>query len=223
MISIIIRTKNEDKHLEKCLIALNFQNYSKCEIIIVDNNSSDNTVKIAKNFNCKILHYPKNQIFNYSKSINIAIKKAKGDIISILSAHCIPFDNYWIYNAIKHFENPEVAAVYSRQIPTNSSKPSDIRDLFQVFRSETNYQTKDSYFNNASSFIRKSLWSEIKFDEKINGLEDICWSRKVQEKKMKIVYEPNSKVFHYHGINQNSDKNRLIRHIRILKQQMFIK
>lgn len=222
MISIIIRTKNEEKYLKKCLLILNQQNFNNYEIIIIDDNSSDNTIKIAKKFKCKIIYYPKNLKFNYSKAINIAINSSKGNLISILSAHCIPYDNYWMYNAVKHFENIDVGAVYSKQIPTKNSKSSDTRDLFQVFRSETIYQSKDSYFNNASSFFRKSLWNSNKFDEKINGLEDLCWAREIQKKNYKIVYEPKSKVYHYHGINQNTDEKRLLRHIKILKDREFI-
>lgn len=219
MISIIIRTRNEEQYLERCLIALKNQNFSESEIILVDNGSIDDTVKIAKKYKCKIVDYPKSTKFNFSKAINIGIKNSKSEILSILSAHCVPFDNYWIYHAFKHFQDPEIGAVYSRQLPTDSSKNNDYRDLFQVFRSETVYQQKDFYFNNASSFIRKNLWKKFKFNETINSLEDLDWAKKIQENGNKIVYEPKSKVFHFHGINQNSDLKRLKRHVKIIKKK----
>ena len=218
MISIILRTKNEELYLEKCLIALKRQNFIKSEIILVDNGSIDNTLKIAKKYKCKIIKYPNSIKFNYSRAINLGIRKSNSEIVSILSAHCIPFDNYWIYNAFKHFQDPEIGAVYSRQLPTDSSSDKDLRDLFQVFRGETVYQQKDFYFKNASSFIRKKLWNRFKFNEKINGLEDLDWARKIQGIGNKIVYESNSKVFHFHGINQNTNLKRLKRHIQIIKK-----
>lgn len=218
MISIILRTKNEELYLEKCLIALKRQNFIKSEIILVDNGSIDNTLKIAKKYKCKIITYPNSIKFNYSRAINLGIRKSNSEIVSILSAHCIPFDNYWIYNAFKHFQDPEIGAVYSRQLPTDSSSDKDLRDLFQVFRGETVYQQKDFYFNNASSFIRKKLWNRFKFNEKINGLEDLDWARKIQGIGNKIVYESSSKVFHFHGINQNTNLKRLKRHIQIIKK-----
>lgn len=221
MLSIIIRTRNEERLLPTCLSALVRQNFFKFEILIVDNNSSDKTLDIARQYNCKIINYPKNSKFNYSKAINIGAKKARGDYLAILSAHCVPYDNYWIYNAYKHFNDPKVGAVYSRQLPTNSSSKNDFRDLFQVFRNETNYQTKDFYFNNASSFLRKNIWKMNKFDENINGYEDIYWAKKILKSGYRIVYEANSKVFHYHGINQNLDENRLSRHIKIIKGKIL--
>ena len=218
MISIILRTKNEELYLEKCLIALKRQNFIKSEIILVDNGSIDNTLKIAKKYKCKIIKYPNSIKFNYSRAINLGIRKSNSEIVSILSAHCIPFDNYWIYNAFKHFQDPEIGAVYSRQLPTDSSSDKDLRDLFQVFRGETVYQQKDFYFNHASSFIRKKLWNKFKFNEKINGLEHLDWARQIQGIGNKIVYESSSKVFHFHGINQNTNLKRLKRHIQIIKK-----
>ena len=53
LVSIIIRTKNEERWLNQCLV-VSSQNYKNFEIIIVDNQSKDKTLKIAK-YNVKIL------------------------------------------------------------------------------------------------------------------------------------------------------------------------
>ena len=50
LVSIIIRTKNEEKWITLCLDALNKQSYKNFEIIIVDNYSNDKTIqKIKRN------------------------------------------------------------------------------------------------------------------------------------------------------------------------------
>lgn len=214
--SVIIRTKNEESYLQKCLFALQAQVIKPSQIIIVDNNSTDNTTKIAKKFNCKIINY-KTKKFNYSKAINLGVEKCENKIFSILSAHCIPYDSYWAYNALKCFIDTDISAAYSRQVPTQSSNNFDYRDLVQVFRKQEILQKTDGYFNNASSFIRKNDWKINKFNEKINGLEDLVWAN-ITLKKKKIFYSSESKVFHHHGINQNNNKSRLARHIKILKK-----
>ena len=48
--SIIIRTHNEEDWIGHCLDAVRNQTYKNIEIIIVDNKSTDNTLKIAKTF-----------------------------------------------------------------------------------------------------------------------------------------------------------------------------
>ena len=53
-ISIIIRTKNEERWIEICLQKIYEQKEKNFEVIIVDNNSKDKTVIKAKNFLLKL-------------------------------------------------------------------------------------------------------------------------------------------------------------------------
>ena len=78
LVSIIIRTKNEENWISVCLDKIFKQNYKNFEVIIVDNNSTDNTVKRALEYNVKIVKIKK---FLPGKAINLGIKKSKGDII----------------------------------------------------------------------------------------------------------------------------------------------
>lgn len=50
VVSIVITTKNEEDVLESLLISINKQTYKNIEVILVDNNSQDNTLKIARKF-----------------------------------------------------------------------------------------------------------------------------------------------------------------------------
>ena len=49
-ISIIVRTKNEERWIGHCLEMIYKQDYSDFEVILVDNNSTDHTVEIAKRY-----------------------------------------------------------------------------------------------------------------------------------------------------------------------------
>jgi len=55
MISIVIPTYNEEKYLPKLLESIKKQSYKDYEIIIADNNSKDNTRKLAKKYGCKVV------------------------------------------------------------------------------------------------------------------------------------------------------------------------
>ena len=50
MISIIITTKNEEKNIKNILESLKQQTYKSVEIIVVDNNSTDKTKEIARQY-----------------------------------------------------------------------------------------------------------------------------------------------------------------------------
>ena len=55
LISIIIRTKNEERWIDHCLSAIETQKLTDHEIILVDNNSEDRSVKIARKYTEKII------------------------------------------------------------------------------------------------------------------------------------------------------------------------
>lgn len=54
LVTVVIPTKNSAQNLHKCLSAIKNQTYPNIEIIVVDNHSEDDTVKIARKFTDKI-------------------------------------------------------------------------------------------------------------------------------------------------------------------------
>ena len=144
LVSIIIRTKNEEKWISICLDALNKQTYKNFEVIIVDNNSTDKTVKRALEYNVRIVKIKK---FLPGKAINLGIKKSKGDIIVCLSAHCIPVNNSWLKNLIKPLKNIQIAGSYGRQEPYSFSSDFDKRDLLNTFGLDKKIQKKSEFIH----------------------------------------------------------------------------
>lgn len=76
-ISIIIPTFNEEKRIGNCLLSIFTQDYPKeqLEVIVVDNESTDNTLHILKKFPLKIIV---NKIKNTPLSKRIAFDKSRG-------------------------------------------------------------------------------------------------------------------------------------------------
>ena len=204
-VSIIIRVKNEEKWINSCLRSVFNQSYKNFEVIIVNNQSNDNTIKNIKDFNVKIINI-KN--FFPGKAINFGIKKSTGQYIVCLSGHCIPKDKYWLTNLINNIQNKNIAGVYGRQEPMSFSKPSDKRDLVLTFGMDKKIQKKDYFFHNANSAFRKDIWKKFPFNEKITNIEDREWGKRVINSGYKIIYEPKASVFHYHGIHQNQKSDR---------------
>ena len=214
--SIIIRTFNEEDWIGHCLSAIKKQKFKKYEVIIVDNYSKDNTIKIAKSFNIrKIIKIKK---FIPGKALNLGSKAAKGEFLVYISAHCIPEKNTWLGSLISNFKNPKVAAVYGKQSPIKYSDAEDIRDLYITFGNERKIQKKDYFFHNANSAIRRSIWKKIKFSNNLTNIEDRHWSKKIIDLKHWIIYEPKSNVFHYHGIHHGSNRERLKKTIGVIEK-----
>ena len=79
-ISVVIPAYNEELFLPRLLKSLKKQTFKeKFEVIVVDNNSTDKTVSVAKSFNAKVV-VEKNQ--GYAQSCNRGFFAAKGEIIA---------------------------------------------------------------------------------------------------------------------------------------------
>lgn len=78
-ISVVIITKNEEGMLPDCLKSVAWAN----EIIVVDSESTDGTVEIAKKAGAKVW-YIKN--FNFSKSRNLGLDKTSGEWVLYIDA-----------------------------------------------------------------------------------------------------------------------------------------
>lgn len=214
-ISLIIRTRNEERWIASCLKAVFSQNHQDFEVIIVDNESSDSTLAKVEQFPVKkVVHCTE---YLPGKSLNIGIAEASGEFIVCLSGHCIPTSNDWLTNLLRNFDDPQVAGVYGRQEPLSFTSPADKRDLMVVFGPERKVQRKDSFFHNANSMIRKSVLDQHPFDDKVTNIEDRVWARLVLQKGYSLVYEPEASVYHWHGIHQDGNIERCRNVVKILE------
>lgn len=80
MISAIIITKNEEKHIEECLKSIKWCD----EIVVVDTGNTDKTNDIAKKYHTKIIKYLGNGSFDAWR--NLGIKNAKSDWVFYIDA-----------------------------------------------------------------------------------------------------------------------------------------
>lgn len=211
-VSVLIRAYNESKWINICLKKLNEQTIQPKEIIVLDNNSTDGTAVITKKFYKRTKVYKYNQTYSPGKMLNYGVSKCNGEFILILSAHCIPCDNFLIENLIKSFsKDKKICAAYARQVSLNFSDDLTVRDLMLTYGSENKLQKTDPQFNNACSIIKKSEWKNNKFDNSITNLEDRYWASQKLKKGKFIYYSADSKVFHYHGSHHNNIPERLIK------------
>jgi glycosyltransferase involved in cell wall biosynthesis len=216
MISIVIRTKNEEGWIERCLAAVALQDLPEWEIILVDNASTDGTRRIARRFGCRVVGIGDRE-FRYGRAINRGIARARGDLVAILSGHCIPANDRWLSALAAPFDDPAVAGVYGRQLPLPDSHAFDKRDLWTTFGVERRVQQRDYLFHNANSMIRREDWGRVRFDETISGVEDRDWARRMLARGRRIVYEPLAAVYHYHGIHQGLDPQRAERVVKVIQ------
>lgn len=207
-ISIIIRTLNEAAKLRLLLEALRKQTYeSPVEIIVVDNESTDGTVTVAKGFGAKNITIARDE-FTYPKSMNLGIKEATGDLVVLTVGHVLPVSKNWLSNGAKHFTRPKVAGVYSYRLPNKNAKPTERLLYWIAFyhkKIKGVHEIKKvgmGTFIATNIMIRKNLWGKHCFDESYEqGGEDTMWANWAIKNGYEIIYDPSFAVYHSHGLS----------------------
>ncbi len=216
-ISIIISTYNRSKLLEitlKNLLSLNCDNSFKYEIIIVDNNSNDNTKEtvqsyISKNKRFKYLFEPKQGVSN---ARNTGINNAKGEILAFTDDD-VKIEEDWLQNIVNFSYNQDFDALGGKVIPLYPiDTPQWIKDCNDILCGPIvchDYgETIQTYNNLMLPFIGANMIFKHKTLDEIGGFnvliglglgtmgEDSEIFRRLQKYNKKIIYNPNIIIFH---------------------------
>ncbi len=172
LISIIITTKNEEKNIENCLKSIKLQSYpqEKIEIIVVDNNSIDKTVKLAKNYTNKVFN--KGPERSAQRNFGI-LKKSKGKYTMFLDAD-MTLSQTAIEKAVNKLENSKIVALYIPEVILGNSF------WCQVRRFERNFYDR-TVIDGLRFFKRDIFIKSGGFDEKLNAFEDWDLDKRIKK------------------------------------------
>jgi rhamnosyltransferase len=196
-ITIIIRSRNNADSIDKTLKSVFEQSLQDFEVINFDNASTDGTVEKIKHFNTKIISIPEGSYIP-GRVLNTAIELCTTEIIVFLNSDCAPVNKHWLENLIKPFDDPNVGAVFSRQIAGKDTLPIIKIDTERAFGEGEEHKKWEHFFSMASSAIRRSVWINDRFDERMLISEDMEWSYRIKKKGYKVVYAKGSIVEHQH-------------------------
>jgi glycosyltransferase involved in cell wall biosynthesis len=168
-VSIIIPVYNEEDYLPSCLDSIAAQSQMPDEVIVIDNNSNDNSVKIAKSYSfvTVLTEARQHQSFAQYKGF----KNSKSDIIGRIDADTILPEN-WVENISNGFHSrPETIAI------TGGGKPYDfllsqpatvVLDKFYIL---AYHLAGHSMMYGSNCAFRRSAFQSIKKD--LNLRDDI--------------------------------------------------
>ena len=211
-ISVIIRCRDEEQWIGHSIQSV-IDNFDKPEIIIVDNNSKDESIDIVRMFKKdKSLNnggnYTDIKMYNineYSpgKSLNFGVKKCSNDYVLILSAHSQIIQCN--FDEIKKLLDKH-CVVWGKQIPIYRGKKITPRYVWSNFKDidKINYfcKSENRYFlHNAFSFYKKQILIDNPFDENLVGKEDRYWVNDRVKNELTSFY--NSKLICNHYYTNN--------------------
>ena len=191
IVSVIVTTKNEEKNITNCLRSINNSMNSMdstnphVEIIVVDNNSSDNTIKIAKEFTDKVY----NKGPERSAQRNFGVEKARGKYILYLDADMI-LSKKVIEECVNKCEKEGCVASHIPERIIGKGFWIKVRDFERSFYNATCID--------AVRFVKKDKLLKIGgFDENFFVAEDWDFDRRIRKTgKVDIIDAP---LYHNEG------------------------
>lgn len=221
MISVIIPNYNGSKYIKQCLNSLKKQTYENYELIIIDNASQDNSIKIIEK------HYPQvnliknKQNYGFSIAVNQGIKASKGEYVVLLNNDTVVFED-WLGNLVKCIEkDKKIFSVCSKMIRYNEKdKIDDAADEYNILgwaykcgdgESIDKYIKDRQVFSSCggAAIYRKSVFEEIGyFDENFFAyMEDVDISYRAKIHGYKNIYCSSAKVYHIGSATTGSKYN----------------
>ncbi|MDR1581779.1 MAG: glycosyltransferase [Prevotellaceae bacterium] len=192
-ISVILCIKNESKDLSKILPLILEQNYPEYEVIVVNDNSTDDSKNVLKLAQTK---YPRLQIRNLllnnnfrgkSVVLGIGIKAAKYDWITMINTACRPSAN-WLKSISTGFES-DIVVGYTRY--SAASKFVRITNYYEsLFRLGYALNKKPYTASGENESFRKKLFFEKGFNpllRKPEKVEQVFFNSVMNKKNTSVV------------------------------------
>lgn len=207
LVSIIIVNYNGKDLIERCLSSVTNTNYPNYEIIVVDNNSTDDSITVIREKfpSCRVILLSDNMGFAIAN--NIGAKNAKGDYYVFLNN-----DTYvtpeWLHELVSVMESDNDIAI-SQSLLLNPDGSIDSSGDF-ITKNGRTYSSKRLHFNGhrdilsargASMMVRKDFYRRIGgFDEDyFISFEDVELGWKAWILGYRVIMVPTSVVLHYAG------------------------
>lgn len=182
LVSVIVPIYNVERYLNKCLDSISRQTYSNLEIILINDGSTDDSLRICENYKMrddriKVINKKNGGV---SSSRNIGLKHATGKYLTFIDS-----DDYVdkrmieIMLKILKEKNADIVICNTRNVYEESDFATSQNDIFDTVK-YNNVEALKCIFNekpfNAvcwGKLYKKSLFDDLYFDENIKIAEDL--------------------------------------------------
>ena len=220
LISIIIPTYNSEITIQSNLDSIKEQTYTSHEIIVLDNNSSDETINLIKKNNFKNIRIIIEQDNGIYDAINKGIIASSGDLISILHSDDTYYDTNVLKNVVNSFGENNIDIVYGDLVYVKKNDTNYILRYWKpgVFRENIFLKgwqpPHPSFFAKKKLFISKGLYKT----EIGNSADVELMYRFLQTYKIKSYYLNKTLVkMRYGGTSNKNIRNIIKQNFQIIK------
>ena len=212
LITIVVNVYNGEKYIKKCLEQILNQTYKNIEILIINDGSTDNTLKIINRFKDKRKRVITTNNLGLSQSRNIGLDNAKGEYIYFIDVDDLISNNIieYLYNLCKK-NKASIATCKCKDINKYEINIKDEEENILILTKEEMLKKVLISKNREVAFwnklIHKSIIKDLRFEDRI--INDIALTYKLILNSNKIVYSNKTMYFHYNNDDSISIKKEL--------------
>ncbi len=213
LVSIIILNWNGEKFIKECINSVLYTEYSPIEIIIVDNGSTDTSLKIINSYSDSLKLIAHSQNRGFAAGMNSGIQVAHGEFVVTLNNDLV-VDKKWLQRPVELLRsNPDIGIISCRQMVYGTddiidvvfSKPSPYLLPLPVGSDQTysehpefHTEREVSGASGASVIYRQTLLDQIGgFDERFFAYhEESDLQSRARKSGWKCTYVPSAVVYH---------------------------
>lgn len=196
LVSVIITTRNESDVIRRLILSVRNQSFKNREIILVDNNSTDKTLSLAREMNLKVYTVGPER----STQRNFGAKVAKGKYLLILDAD-MELAPQVISECVKLMSSDKkIGGIVIPEQSLSSGFWGKVKAFERSFYNEEGDEITD-----AARFFSKEVFEQVGgYDESITGPEDWDLPDTIKKAGYKIV-RINEIIYHYERIKSPFD------------------
>ena len=199
-VSIIIPMYNATDYIDKCLSSISRQSEKNLEVILVDDGSTDDTVKKAEKYGFCIVKLKNGG--NPSKARNFGAKKASGDTFIFVDADIVlkPDSIEKIVSKVSEEETVSFSGIYAKETPA-SGFFSQLQNLILYYRLSKLPEIV-TFTNSAFCAIKREAFETINgYNEGMSYFEDVEIGNRLTRNGYKLRIDSSLSVTHLKNFN----------------------
>lgn len=204
LITVIINVYNGERFIAKCIESIINQTYRNLEILIINDGSTDNTLKICEGYQDERIKIITTENLGLSLSRNIGIENSNGEYLYFVDSDDFVENDVieYLYNLCKQY-NSLLSTCNPLTIFNYDFNIDEIEENIKVIDSKEMLKKVLLAENVAGAIwnklLKKELFNDVRFQNRI--INDIVVTYKIVIKADKIVYSNQKKYYYLKHLN----------------------